>query len=67
MLFDGMDLREVTLESVRGQMGTVFQDNVLFNSCIRENLRLGKLDATDAQVEEAAKAAEIHDFIRESG
>jgi len=63
VIFDGVDLREAALESVRGQMGIVFQDNVLFNSSIRENIRLGKLDATDAQVEEAAKAAEIHDFI----
>jgi len=63
VLFDGVDLREATLESVRGQMGTVFQDNVLFNISIRENIRLGKLDATDAEVEEAAKEAEIHDFI----
>ena len=63
VLFDGVDLREATLASVRGQMGTVFQDNVLFNISIRENIRLGKLDATDAEVEEAAKEAEIHDFI----
>ncbi len=63
VIFDGVDLREAALESVRGQMGIVFQDNVLFNSSIRENIRLGKLDATDAQVEEAAQAAEIHDFI----
>jgi len=63
VIFDDVDLREAALESVRGQMGTVFQDNVLFNVSIRENIRLGKLDATDAQVEEAAKAAEIHDFI----
>ena len=63
VLFDGVDLRDATLDSVRGQIGTVFQDNVLFNISIRENIRLGKLDATDAQVVEAAKAAEIHDFI----
>ncbi len=63
VIFDGVDLREAALESVRGQMGTVFQDNVLFNISIRENIRLGSLDATDAEVEEAARAAEIHDFI----
>ena len=51
VIFDEVDLREAALESVRGQMGTVFQDNVLFNISIRENIRLGKLDATDAQVE----------------
>ncbi len=63
VIFDDVDLREATLGSVRGQMGIVFQDNVLFNMSIRENLRLGRLDATDAEVEDAAKAAEIHDFI----
>lgn len=61
--FDGMDVRGATLESLRGQMGVVFQDNVLFNMSIRENIRLGHLGATDAEVEEACKAAEIHDLI----
>jgi ATP-binding cassette subfamily B protein len=61
--FDGVDLRDATLDSVRGQMGVVFQDNFLFNTTIRENIRLGRLDATDAEVEEAARAAEIHDLI----
>lgn len=61
--FDGVDIREATLESVRGQMGVVFQDNVLFNISIRENIRLGKLDATDDEVEAACRAAEIHDLI----
>ena len=63
VIFDGVDLHEAALDSVRGQMGTVFQDNVLFNISIRENIRLGRLDATDAEVEDAAKAAEIHEFI----
>ena len=63
VIFDSVDLREAALESVRGQLGIVFQDNVLFNVSIRENIRLGKLDATNAEVEEAARAAEIHDFI----
>jgi ABC-type multidrug transport system fused ATPase/permease subunit len=61
--FDGLDLREAQLHSVRGQMGVVFQDNFLFNMPIRENIRLGHLAATDAEVEAAAKAAEIHDLI----
>jgi ATP-binding cassette subfamily B protein len=60
---DGVDLRHATIESLRGQMGIVFQENVLFNISIRENIRLGKLDASDAEVEAAAKAAEIHDLI----
>ncbi|HLX58324.1 MAG TPA: ATP-binding cassette domain-containing protein, partial [Ktedonobacteraceae bacterium] len=63
VIFDGVDLREAALDSVRGQMGIVFQDNVLFNISIRENIRLGKLAATDAEVEDAAKAAEIHELI----
>jgi ATP-binding cassette subfamily B protein len=44
-------------------MGIVFQDNVLFNTSIRENIRLGNLNASDAEVESAAKAAEIHELI----
>ena len=60
---DGMDIRKVTRESLRAHMAVVFQDNVLFNMSIRENIRLGKQDATDAEVEEAARKAEIHRFI----
>jgi ATP-binding cassette subfamily B protein len=63
VIFDDVDLREATLASIRTQMATVFQDNVLFNTTIRENIRLGRLDASDAEVEAAAKEAEIHDFI----
>jgi ATP-binding cassette subfamily B protein len=44
-------------------MGIVFQDPVLFNASLRENIRMGKLDATDAEIEAAAQAAEIHDYI----
>jgi len=61
--FDGVDVREAALDSVRGQMGIVFQDNILFNISIRENIRLGKLAASDAEVEHAAQAAEIHELI----
>jgi ATP-binding cassette subfamily B protein len=63
VLFDGVDIREATVDSVRNQIGVVFQDSVLFNISIRENIRLGKLDATDAEVENAARAAEIHELI----
>jgi ATP-binding cassette subfamily B protein len=63
--FDGVDIRQATVESVRGQSGVVLQENVLFNMSLRENIRLGRLDATDQEVEEAAKAAEIHDLIME--
>ncbi|MCO5131136.1 MAG: ABC transporter ATP-binding protein/permease [Xanthobacteraceae bacterium] len=61
---DGVDIGKVTRESLRANMAVVFQDNVLFNMSIRENIRLGKEDATDAEVEEAARKAEIHRFIK---
>lgn len=61
---DGRDVREVTRESLYAQIGVVFQESFLFNASIRENIRLGKLDATDAEVEAAARSAEIHDFIQ---
>ncbi|MSR83435.1 MAG: ABC transporter ATP-binding protein, partial [Candidatus Latescibacteria bacterium] len=61
--FDGQDLRQVTQASLRGHLGVVFQESFLFDLTMRENIRLGRPDATDAEVEEAAKAAEIHEFI----
>jgi ATP-binding cassette subfamily B protein len=60
---DGVDIRKVTRESLRSSMAIVFQENMLFNTSIRENIRLGKEDASDAEVEAAAKKAEIHRFI----
>jgi ATP-binding cassette, subfamily B, bacterial len=63
VLVDGVDLRDATLDSLRLQTGVVFQDNFLFNMSVRENIRLGRPDATDSQIEAAAKNAEIHDFI----
>ncbi|WP_024520075.1 ABC transporter ATP-binding protein [Bradyrhizobium sp. Tv2a-2] len=60
---DGVDIRRVTLESLRRCMAVVFQENMLFNMSIRENIRLGKPDATDAEVEAAARKAEIHRYI----
>lgn len=60
---DGRDVREVTLESLRRQMGIMTQDNFLFSGTIRENIRYGKLDATDEEVEAAARAVNAHDFI----
>jgi ATP-binding cassette subfamily B protein len=61
--FDGHDIGRVTLASLRSRIGVVFQDTILFNTTVRENIRLGKLDATDAEVEAAARAAEMHDLI----
>ena len=60
---DGVDIRKVTRESLRRSMAVVFQENMLFNMSIRENIRLGKEGATDEEVEEAAKKAEIHRYI----
>ena len=60
---DGVDIRKVTRDSLRSHMAVVFQENMLFNMSIRENIRLGKEGATDAEVMEAAKKAEIHRYI----
>jgi ATP-binding cassette, subfamily B, bacterial len=63
ILFDGIDVRHATVRSLRSQIGLVSQEVILFNSSVRENIRMGCLSASDEQVETAAKAAEIHDFI----
>jgi len=60
---DGHDVRDVTLTSLRRQFGIVLQDTFLFSMTIGENIRYGRLDATDAEVEEAARQVGIHDFI----
>jgi len=62
---DGIDVRQVTQDSWRARMGVVFQESFLFNLSIRENLRLGHPEAIDAEVEAAARAAEIHEAILE--
>nr|WP_235062668.1 ABC transporter ATP-binding protein [Thalassobacillus devorans] len=63
ILVDGQNLKSVTRDSLRKQMGVVLQDATLFHTTIRENLRYGRLDARDEEVEEAAKAANAHSFI----
>ncbi len=60
---DGVDIRKVTRESLRQSMAVVFQENMLFNMSIKENIRLGKEGATDEDVVEAARKAEIHRYI----
>jgi len=60
---DGHDLRDVTQASLRRQMAIVLQDPFLFTGTVRENIRYGRLDASDAEVEEAAKTVGAHDFI----
>ena len=66
ILIDDQDIRAVTQESLRASIGMVPQDTVLFNDTIRYNIRYGRWDATDAEVEEAARLAQIDNFIRMS-
>ncbi len=60
---DGKDIHDVTMESLRRNIGIVQQDIYLFNASIKENILYGRLDATDEEVVEAAKRANIHDYI----
>src|SRR5580700_6550727 len=64
ILIDGQDIRKVTQTSLRAAIGMVPQDTVLFNDTIRYNIRYGRWDASDAEVEEAAQLAQIDGFIR---
>jgi ATP-binding cassette, subfamily B, heavy metal transporter len=66
ILIDGQDIRDVTQTSVRAAIGMVPQDTVLFNDTIRYNIRYGRWDASDAEVEEAARQAQIDGFIGRS-
>jgi ATP-binding cassette, subfamily B, heavy metal transporter len=66
ILIDGQDIRNVTQDSLRASIGMVPQDTVLFNDTIRYNIRYGRWDATDAEVEQAAQLAQIDGFIRTS-
>ena len=63
IFLDGKEIHTLTLESVRRNIGIVQQDIYLFNDTMRENIRYGKLDATDEEIAEAAKRANIHDYI----
>ena len=63
ILIDGADLRDVSLASLRANIGVVFQESLLFNRSIRENLLVGRPDATQADIERACRLAEAHDFI----
>ncbi|TCH98600.1 glucan ABC transporter ATP-binding protein/ permease [Roseococcus sp. SYP-B2431] len=60
---DGTDLRDVTLESLRRNIGVVFQESMLFNRSIRDNLLVGRANATQEEIERACRMAEAHDFI----
>lgn len=63
VLVDDTDVKSVTLKSLREQMGVMTQDNFLFSGTIRDNIRYGKLDATEEEIIEAAKSVHAHDFI----
>ena len=60
---DGHDLRDIKLEALRRNVGVVFQESFLFNRTIRDNLLVGRPDATQAEIEQACRMAEAHDFI----
>ena len=63
VLVDDTDVKSVTLKSLREQMGIMTQDNFLFSGTIKDNIRYGKLDATDEEIVEAARSVHAHDFI----
>jgi ATP-binding cassette subfamily B protein len=60
---DGQDLRDITLDSLRSNIGVVFQESLLFNRSIRDNLLVGRPEATDAEIEQACRMADAHEFI----
>lgn len=63
ILIDGVDIRQVTQDSLHGKIGIVPQETILFSGSVRDNIRYGRPDATDEEVIAAAKAAQAHDFI----
>ncbi|WP_249663503.1 ATP-binding cassette domain-containing protein, partial [Lysinibacillus fusiformis] len=63
VLFDGIDIQRIDRQSLRSEMAFVLQDPFLFETSVRENIRYGRLDASDAEIEKAAKQANAHDFI----
>jgi len=65
ILIDGTDIKNITKKSLRGLMGLVTQDSILFNDSVKNNIALGKENATDEEIMEAAKVANAHDFIIE--
>jgi ATP-binding cassette subfamily B protein len=65
ILLDGQDIRQVTVHSLRQQIGIVMQDTILFAATVRENVAFGRPDASQAEIEAAARAASAHDFILE--
>jgi len=64
ILIDGVDIRDIRLTDLRRNLGVVLQDTILFGDSIKENIRYGKPDATDDEVVEVAKIAEIHSYVQ---
>jgi subfamily B ATP-binding cassette protein MsbA len=65
ILIDSHNIKDVTLKSLRGLTGLVTQDSIMFNGSIKDNIRLGKLDATDAEIIEALKIANAYEFVKD--
>jgi ATP-binding cassette, subfamily B, multidrug efflux pump len=63
ILIDGIDVRDVTIQSLRSQIGIVMQDTFIFSGTIRDNIRFGRLDASNEEIEQAARAVNAHEFI----
>ncbi|OOC60938.1 ABC transporter ATP-binding protein [Paenibacillus ihbetae] len=63
LTIDGYDIQSVTVESLRNQIGIVLQDTFIFSGTIRDNIRFGRLDATNEEIEQVAKAVGAHEFI----
>lgn len=63
IFIDGYNIKDISIESLRAQMGVMTQDNFLFTGTVKDNIRYGKLDATDDEIIAAAKAVNAHDFI----
>lgn len=63
VLLDDHNVKDVTIESLRRQVGTMTQENFIFSGTVKDNIRYGKLDATDEEITEAAKAVNAHEFI----
>jgi len=65
VLLDGRDIRQITKKSLRGQIGIVLQDTLLFSTTVRENIAYGRPEATDDEIRHAAKRAQADEFIRQ--
>ncbi|WP_428534346.1 glucan ABC transporter ATP-binding protein/ permease [Rhodopila sp.] len=63
IIIDGQDLRDITLDSLRSNIGVVFQESLLFNRSIRDNLLVGRPEASDEEIEQACRMADAHEFI----